>query len=202
MRLRWSNDEFESSYASPIVFELAGRPQLIIPVAGEIVSLDPESGRLMWRHEHANSHRTFLSGPVVGADDVLFASAYFLGSVGLRLAADGPESRALENPGFQLSHSNSIRDGDLVFGFHNSILAAVDVHTGELAWRHRGFEGGNLVRVGDDYLLLDRWGKLSRLSLDREGPACTRRRKSWTGVRGRLRPWSGLDSTRETSRPS
>lgn len=168
---RWTNLEFEGSYASPVLFESGGRVQAIVPVAGEVVSLDPGSGQLLWRHEHANQHRTFLSGPVLGEDDTIFASAYFLGSLGLKLETDGNGVTELwENDRLQLSQTNAIRDGNVIYGFHNSFLKALDVTTGDILWRHRGYERANLVRSGDRYLLFDRYGGLSLVSLDREGP--------------------------------
>ena len=56
-----------------------------------------------------------------------------------------------------------------VYGFHNSIFTALDLSSGEVLWRSRDFEGANLLRVGDRFLLLDRWGKLSLVSLNSEG---------------------------------
>ena len=146
------------------------RIQLIAPVAGEIVSLDPKDGRLLWRHPYENVQRTFLSAPLVGDNDLVFASAYFLGSIGLRLNPDGSGVTELwENPRLQLSQFNAIRVGNIVYGFHNSILLALDLTTGEILWRQRGFEQANMIRVGEQFLLLGKYGQLSLVSLDPSG---------------------------------
>jgi outer membrane protein assembly factor BamB len=167
----WVNEEFAGSYSSPVLSRRDGREQLIAPVAGEVVAVDPRDGRLVWRHEHSNQHQTFLSSPLLGEDGLLFASAYFLGSVGLRISADGRSVTELwENPKLQLAQTNAVRVGDIVYGFHNSILCALDVTTGEIIWRHRGYERANLIRAGERFLFFDRYGKLSLVSLDRKGP--------------------------------
>ena len=166
----WSNTDFEATYASPRLWRVGERTQLVVPAAGEIVGLDPEDGRLLWRHPHANSARTILSDALPGDDGVLFASAYFLGSIGLALGEDGESVQELwQTRRLQLAQSNAIRVDGVVYGFHNSILTAVDVASGEVLWRERGFERSNLLKVGEGFLLFDRLGKLSLVSLDRQG---------------------------------
>ena len=167
----WETREFDASYASPALWQLEDGVQLVIPAAGEIVGLDPRDGRLLWRHEHANNQRTILSGALFGDDRVLFASAYFLGSVGLELAADGGSvSSRWTSRRLQLAQSNAIRVGEVVYGFNNSILVALDLRSGEVLWRSRDFQRANLIRVGERFLLLDRLGRLSLASFGPEGP--------------------------------
>ncbi|ANM31679.1 hypothetical protein ABI59_22165 [Acidobacteria bacterium Mor1] len=169
-KLLWSNREFFGSYASPGLMERDGRTLLIVPAAGEIVGLDAADGALLWREEYANQHRTILASPVVGPGDWVVISAYFLGTIGLQISADGSEAtRAWENPRFQLSYSNSIRSGKWLYGFHNSILAAVNIENGEFGFRHRGIERSNLLRRGDQALLLDATGKLLSARLQPDG---------------------------------
>ncbi len=166
----WANTEFDASYASPVLHERDGETTLVAGVAGSIVGLRPTDGALRWRHDHSNEHDTILSSPVVGADDLIFASAYFLGSVGLEVSAAGDSVRELwESPKVQISYTNAIREGNTVLGFHNSILKAVDLETGELLWQSRAVARGNLLAIGERYLLLDRYGKLSLLSLSDSG---------------------------------
>ncbi len=167
---RWVNDSFDASYASPVLFGPAGSETLVAGVAGEVVGLDPRTGEFRWRHEHANEHRTILSSPVVGDDDLLFVSAYFLGSIGLRVAADGSAVEELwEESRLQVSYTNAVRLGDTVYAFHNSILKALDLASGEILWQSRAAVRGNLLAVGERVLLLDAKGGLSLLALDREG---------------------------------
>ncbi len=166
---RWVNRELEGSYASPVIRERDGTAQVLIGGAGEVVALDAADGTLLWRHEHANDQRTILCTPVLGDDDVLFVSAYFKGSVGLQIAPDGRSARPLWTNGVQFSHRNALRLGDRVVGFHNATLTAVDVATGEIAWRERGLKPGNLVRAGAGLLLLDERGALHRLRVRDDG---------------------------------
>ena len=168
--LLWHNSEFTGSYASPVLLATDAGTQLVVAAAGEVVGLDADGGQLLWRHAHANDYRTILSSPVVGDDDVVFVSAYFLGSIALRLGSEfAPVVELWESPDLQISYTNSIRDGDTIFGFHNSILRAIDLKSGEMLWQSREVERGNLIQVGDRYLALGRNGELSFVSLDRSG---------------------------------
>ncbi|HXV76681.1 MAG TPA: PQQ-binding-like beta-propeller repeat protein [Candidatus Polarisedimenticolaceae bacterium] len=169
--LRWHNRSFGASYASPLIVDGEHGAVLVAAVAGEIVGLDPSDGALLWRHEHANQHRTILSSPILGADGRLFVSAYWVGSLGLVLGADGRSAaEAWRAPQVQLARTNAVRVGDWIFGFHRSVLSAVNAVTGEIGWRHRGLRQGNLVRLGGDrFLLLDAIGNLTLASLTPEG---------------------------------
>ena len=167
--LRWSNTEFESSYASPALFRREGQTHLIGAVAGEAVGLDPSDGRLLWRVDHANSFRTILTSPLVG-EDWIFVSSYQRGTSGLQF---DPETSLFklgwEEPKPAISYMNATPHGDLVYGFSGSILTAVDMRSGEIAWRHRGLKEGNLVRRGDQLLHLGERGTLSLLQLGDAG---------------------------------
>ena len=72
----------------------------------------------------------------------------------------------------QIAHSNSIRDGNWLFasvGDSASFMSATSLEDGSQAWKERGFAQANLVRVGDDYLLLDHDGVLALVELSEKG---------------------------------
>ena len=165
---RWHNREFGASYASPILVESPAGRRLVIAGEGELVGLDPKTGELLWRHEHANPYRTFLSTPVSDGDGMVFASAYDLGSVALRIKADGVE-KAWQLEDLQISQSNAVRSGRMLVASHRRTLVAVDLPTGEVLWRQKGVRRSNLVRQGENTLLLDDRGNLTVASMDRGG---------------------------------
>ena len=167
--LRWRNRDFEASYASPILVDTPAGPQLVAAAAGELVGLDPHDGRLLWRHEHANQHRTFLASPIEGGDGLIFASAYFLGSTALRLTADGGVTAMWQQPDLQVAQTNAVRIDKTVFASHNRNLIALDVTTGAIVWREAGVGRSTLLRVGDQTLLLNDRGGLTVANLDRTG---------------------------------
>lgn len=166
---RWHNRQLDGSYASPLLVEGPDGRQIVIAAAGEIVGLDAETGELLWRKEHANQHRTILSTPILGPDQTVFVSAYFLGSIALRLEPEGKARELWQQPDLQISHFNAVRNSDMVVASRDRRLMAVDLGSGEILWKEKGMGKSNLVRRGDDYLLLSDRGRLTLASMDRAG---------------------------------
>lgn len=182
----WENRDFAASYSSPILVGGPAGERLILAAAGEIVALDPEDGRLLWRHEHANQYGTFLSTPVAGPDGSLFASAYFLGSVALRLDADGMPTVAWKNEDLQIAHTNALRLGGAIVASRDRSLVALDAASGRELWRDRGVGEANLLRVGAKVLLLTERGRLELASVGAQGREVEATAellpgRSWTG---------------------
>lgn len=167
--LRWQNRDFDGSYASPILVSGPAGEQLVVAGAGEVVGLDPASGSLRWRHEHANQHKTFLNTPVANDAGVVFASAFFLGSIALRLGADGSVDKLWDVEDLQVSQSNAVRYGEMIVASHNRNLVAIDLLSGTTLWRQKGVGRSNLIRWGDKTLLLDEKGRLTLATIDRQG---------------------------------
>ncbi len=167
--LLWQNRSFAPSYASPILAETAHGRQIIAAAAGEVVGLDPLTGSLLWRHEFANQHRTMLGTPILVDDDLLFVSAYFLGSRGLRLVAADRVEQLWQQPDFQVSHFNAVHQGGTIYTTYKNSLLALDARSGEILWRERRFGAANLLLADQQALLLGDRGELTIARLDRQG---------------------------------
>ena len=176
--LRWNNREIKTSYASPRPLQVGEGDQLVVPLAGEIAGLDPASGKVLWRHEHANQYNTILSSPLVQEGDpandsppVVFISAAWTGSRALAVRGDGV-TELWHNPKMQIAHSNAVRVGDWIYassGVEVDFLTAINLRTGEIAWKKRGLSHINLLRAGDHFILLDEDGTLYLADLKPEG---------------------------------
>ena len=67
---------------------------------------------------------------------------------------------------------NTLRFDGHVYGSIGSnalIVAGIDVETGEIKWRQRGFEQANFVHAGDVSILLDSNGELALVKLSPDG---------------------------------
>ncbi|MEO1088115.1 MAG: PQQ-binding-like beta-propeller repeat protein, partial [Acidobacteriota bacterium] len=139
---RWRNRDFDASYASPVLLDTKFGRQIVAAGAGDVVGLDPDDGRLLWRHEYRNPQRTILATPLLIEDDLLFVSSYFLGSRGLRLVARDRVEQVWEQEDFQVSHFNVIRDGSTVYTTYRKQLLALDARAPTPAPPGRGRPGG------------------------------------------------------------
>ncbi|MGB0715335.1 MAG: PQQ-binding-like beta-propeller repeat protein [Phycisphaerae bacterium] len=168
--VKWKNQSFSSTYASPTIVDIHGQPQLISFTSAEVSGLDPADGTLLWSHEHKTQYGANISTPVWCADKgILFiSSAYGMGARGLRLTRKGDKTEVEElwyNNKMKVHHGNAVTDGSRVYAssgdFGPAFFAGVDVETGEILWKKRGFSKANCVMIGRRIILLDEDGQLA-----------------------------------------
>lgn len=81
----------EPGYAPPMIYEFAGKRQLIIWHPEAVNALDPETGKLFWTHPHNPAIRSGMTIPTPRkVDDLLFLTSFYNGSLLLRLDSDKP----------------------------------------------------------------------------------------------------------------
>lgn len=171
-KVAWQKHDFDNSYATPKLIDLDGQEQLVCFMANEVIGINPETGKLYWRFEHSNQYKQNISMPVWGKDHILFISSPGdAGSRGLELTKKGKRTTVKEmwnNPKVSIHHTNAIRIGDYVYTSSGGrggaggpgLLYAVNVKTGELAWRERGFAKANCLYADGLLIILDEDGNL------------------------------------------
>jgi len=172
----WSGPPGSVSYASPIVIDVDGRAQLVYFAADEIVGLDASDGTRLWNRPVLNEYRNNATDPSWGPGNLLWVATQLDGGTrALRLRHDGETTeveQVWESNKMSIHHWNTLRLGDHVYasiGSNASILAGIDVRSGEILWRQRGFEQANLVHAGEHTILLDGEGRLALVDLSPEG---------------------------------
>jgi outer membrane protein assembly factor BamB len=140
---------------------------LVVFMADAVVGFDPDTGELQWSYPHRNQWQHNIAMPLV-VDDILFLSSPQAGARGVRLSRADGTVRAEEvwiDRRIQLYHGSPVRIGDWVYGSSGvtatAFLVAVNVRTGEVGWRQRGFAKANLVGAGDQVVILDENGRLA-----------------------------------------
>lgn len=173
----WKSEKLDNSYSSPIVINVGGQDQVVAFMATEVVGLDAENGEILWRHPQENRFKCNVSTPSWGDDGVLFvASAYDIGSSGLKLTREGGATRLevlWSNPKMRVNFSNTVRDGEFVYGMSGDdgpvFFAAINVKTGKLAWRERGYKRSSLLLADGKLVILDEDGNLMIATASPEG---------------------------------
>ena len=170
--LAWENRDFQGSYGSPMLIENGGMQQIVTPVEANVAGFDPNTGKTLWSAEHKNEWGTILTSPVADGSGRVFFSAAQVGGVLVDPAAENDNRQIWQAAGVQVNHSNAVRAGDLMFasvGEAASFLTATSLTDGSMAWKKRGFATANLLRIGEEFLLLDFDGELALLELNGEG---------------------------------
>lgn len=167
----WSNTEFQGSYGSPMLIDAGGKPQIVTPVDGHVAGFDPKTGKTRWSKEHKNQWGTILTSPVMDESGRVFFSAAQVGALLIDPSSDEPSKQVWHAEGVSIDHSNAVRSGDYVFasvGEAASFLTATSLKDGKQVWKKRGFSTSNLIKVGDEFLLLDFEGELALVELSGE----------------------------------
>ena len=163
----WENLDFETSYATPAIMKLGGDDQLVAFMTTEVVGADPDNGDLLWRYAIRNSYPQNIFNPIQLGDDLVFVSTLEAGSRGLRpVRGDGFRVEEVwSTRRLQCFYARYAHVGDYLYGSSGDqsvpLMSAIDVRSGELAWRVRGFALSHVIGVGSRLILLDDEGKLT-----------------------------------------
>jgi len=163
----WATHSFKNSYSTPKIVKLNGKDQLVTFMAHELVGIDPGTGELLWRHEHANQFEQNISMPILADNDVLFLSSPQVGAAGLKISGEGDDAKIEEvwsTRKIQFYHASTVQIGDYVYGSTGTMapafMAAVNMKTGEIPWRKRGFAKANSIYADGKLYVLDEDGVL------------------------------------------
>ena len=166
--IAWKKQDFTVSFSSPLLIDVDGQQQLVVFGAEQIVGLDPNSGDLFWTYPHRTEYGLNISTPVWCDGNLLFcSSAYNGGSRVIRLVRKDGKTSAEEvwfNNKVRVHIGTIIRIGDYAYcasgDFGPSFFSAVNVKTGEVAWRERNFARASSLYADGKLILLDEDGSL------------------------------------------
>jgi outer membrane protein assembly factor BamB len=175
----------EPGYSPPTLIEAGGKPQLIIWHPEAVASLDPENGKVFWSEPWTIRSALSLSMPRQ-AGNSLFLTAFYDGSLLLRLAADKPAAtvvwksrKASERDTTELHSiiSTPVFENGHVYGVCSyGQLRCLKADTGERLWetlaattrdgKEARWANAFLVKNGDRFFICNELGDLiiARLS--------------------------------------
>lgn len=167
--LLWtSQDDDRASYSSPVPFAAHGVDQALFLSASVLFSVDPATGKLLWRYSWPTYDDVNVATPLVLPPDRVFISAgYDQGAALLRVrpGSDGGKGRlAVEevwrNRVMKNHFNSSVHHEGTIYGFDESILTAVSAATGEELWQARGWGKGSLIVAAGHLIVLGENGDL------------------------------------------
>ncbi len=137
------------TFSSPIVADVAGRPQMILSGGDQVASYDPHTGRLNWRAADATTMAT--CGTVVWDDTRIYASGGYPKSETVAVAGDGSARVVWSNPVKCYEQSMLAVDGYVYAIADAGVAYCWRGEDGKMMWRQR--LGGNYssspILVGD-----------------------------------------------------
>jgi outer membrane protein assembly factor BamB len=153
----WAKESGGSGYGynPPVIYEFGGRRQLIVWHPAAVYSLDPETGKRLWKVDFtSNAALTVPMARKVG-DDGLFVTAFYNGSLFLKVGADSADvvwrsQSKGERPAATRDLSSIIPtpfvDGDHIYGVCSyGQLRCIEARTGKRVWETMQATRGKLT---------------------------------------------------------
>lgn len=163
--VQWQAPCAAASYATPVLAEIGGVPQIVFMTRDRVVGVDPANGTELWAHTLSETGLTNVPTPLVVAGDRVIISAQGVKGVRclrvMRVGTDWNVSEEWFNRKAQYFYSNWLPRDEYLLGCDGKLLVTLGYDDGKPRQRQRGFAESNVVDVGNATLILDGNGKLS-----------------------------------------
>jgi outer membrane protein assembly factor BamB len=148
----WQRHSDEPGYSSAVVAQVGGTQQAIFFTAHRALGVSVRDGRELWSYDRVANRTANIATPIVAGNRVFLSSDYGTGAALLELSPSGARevyfTREMRN-----HHSSSVLVNDHLYGFSGSILTAMKLADGTVAWRDRSVGKGSLI-YADERLYL------------------------------------------------
>lgn len=169
----WNALDDQAAYTSPMVATLAGERQLLVVTATRVVGLTIEAGKVLWQYPWRNDQGINVAQPLLLGDDRIFLSAsYGSGAVALDVRREGGALSAQvvwETQRMRNRFTSAVLHEGYIYGLDESILACLDVATGEQMWKGGRYGYGQLVIAGDRLIVLTEDGEIVQVRASPDG---------------------------------
>jgi len=159
--LRWSGLASGASYSSPHLATIDDVLQVVMITGEGAFGLNPETGDLLWKHEWplgGDGSRVVQPAILEGGEGVLIGTSFGLGTRRIKVTSDGAGTWSADEEwtsrGLKPYYNDLVVHRGTAFGFDGNILAAIDLATGERAWKGGRYGNGQMLVLADESLLL------------------------------------------------
>ncbi len=144
-----------AGYSSVVVSEAGGTRQYVQLVGRGLMSVEAETGKMLWGYNRVANDIANISTPIVKDDYVFSSSGYGTGAALVKVGKDGDDWKAeeiyfLEANTIQNHHGGLIQYDDFIFtgsGHNKGFPIAVELMTGEVAWGPERNKGENSAAI-------------------------------------------------------
>jgi outer membrane protein assembly factor BamB len=156
----WQVDAGRHSYSSPQLVTLDGVEQTLFLSNDELTSVDPETGKVLWRFDSAYKDWFPSTQPhVIGPSDLLIAFTEAAGTMRLKVErqVDQWNSEDVWNGGTQALKpyfNDFVTYEDSIYGFDGTIFCCIDLETGKRRWKGGRYGAGQVLLLADQGVLV------------------------------------------------
>ena len=153
---------FGAGYGTPIPLKFNNSAQSAVAVfnTSELIVLNAQTGQKLSQYEWKTPFGVNVATPLIDKNRIFISSAYGMG--GALLEIDGDQPRVLwKNKALMCQFSSPVLYQGHIYGFDQSGLKCVELGTGILRWKQRGFGQGSLMVVDSKLLIMGERGQLA-----------------------------------------
>jgi len=205
---KWRALDDRASYSAPIIVRQAGRRVLVCWTGDNVAGLDPQTGKLHWKHPLKPAKMVINVPTPVLSGDRLFVTAFYDGSLMLRLHATELRAEELwrirgrserDTAALHSMISTPVMLGDHIYGVDSyGELRCLEAATGRRVWEdHTATPRGrwsniHMVRNGERIWMFNERGELIICRLSPKGFEEISRAKLIEPTTGQLRQRGGV----------
>lgn len=167
--MAWRSQNEAMTHSTPVLATILGMRQVIFATQSGLVSLNSQTGNLLWEFNYPFSYSTSLgASPVVDGDIVFVTGHYQMGSAAARITKTNGvfvPTNLWSNESLQSHWSTPVCYQGCLFGQFtpdnaDAQLRCIDMTTGNLKWAADGFGRGNVSLVDNHLLAITERGEL------------------------------------------
>jgi outer membrane protein assembly factor BamB len=175
----WKAEDDKMTHATPVMATIHGVRQVVFFTQKGLVSLEPQSGKLLWRYPFQYSTSTAAS-PVIAGDIAYCSAGYNVGSGAARITKNGDTFEAKEiwrtkgNKNANHWSTPVEKDGYLygMFSFKeygSGALKCIELATAREVWSQPNFGSGQAILAGGKLVALSDSGQIVLIDPTPEG---------------------------------
>lgn len=136
------NPQLRKAYATPLVTEINGRPQVISPAADWVYGYDPETGKELWKLNYGELGFSNAARPVAGNGLIYISTGYMQARL-LAVRLNEQDGKSTAEIAWRYSKqvpnvSSPLLVGDkMYFVSDKGIASCLDAKTGDVHWTQR-----------------------------------------------------------------
>lgn len=158
---RWFGQAGGASYSSPHLTTIDDVRQVVMITGEGAFGLEPETGTALWKHEWpmgGDGSRVVQPAILESGGEILIGTSFGVGTRKIAVSSDGSGGWTVAerwtSRGLKPYYNDTVVHRGTAFGFDGNILAAIDLSTGERAWKGGRYGNGQVLLLPDQDLLL------------------------------------------------
>jgi len=154
----WQVLKEKMRHSTPTFATFGGQRQLVALTGSNLVGLDPDSGRELWRHPQGGA----CVAPVVGPGNQIFTAASYGAGGQLVKIAGGTATQVYKTNKLSTHHATAMLYKTHLYGFHDrpGIFKCVEFATGKEKWVSRSPGKGKLIIADGQMIIITEYGAL------------------------------------------